>query len=75
MRVTLYGPNSALCHSAEVVVRQTLKAAGADFQLETVRDFTPVHCTAPPEFAIDGNIVSYGHVPTPAEVLGWLERH
>ncbi|UXY14814.1 thioredoxin family protein [Chitiniphilus purpureus] len=75
MRVTVYGPNTTYCHRAEVVVRQTLKAAGAAFEIETVRDCASLNCTEPPEIAIDGQMVSSGHIPTPAEVLGWLGRH
>ncbi|TJZ75649.1 thioredoxin family protein [Chitiniphilus eburneus] len=78
MKVTLYGPNTKVCHRAEVVLRQTLKAMGASVELEMVRDTAHIraaHVTAPPEIEVDGHIVSCGRVPTSAEVVAWLDLH
>ncbi|GAA5784928.1 hypothetical protein GCM10007860_05860 [Chitiniphilus shinanonensis] len=78
MKVTLYGPNTKVCHRAEVVLRQTLSAMGAQVELEMVHDAAHIraaHVTAPPEIEVDGYIVSCGRVPTSAEVVGWLNRH
>ena len=75
MNVKVLGSGCANCKRLEKVTRQALAEMGVEATVTKVTDMADIlsyNIPATPGLVIDGNIVSYGQVPTKAEIASLI---
>ena len=76
MEIKVLGPGCQRCHKTEEVVREAVKEAGVDAQIEKVTDTMKIAgygVFGTPAVVIDGEVKSVGKIPSAKEVKAWLE--
>jgi small redox-active disulfide protein 2 len=75
MEVKILGTGCPTCKRLEKVARQALSDMGIEASVTKVTDMMDIlayNITATPGLVIDGEVVSYGRVPTKAEVTSLI---
>lgn len=75
MEIKVYGPGCAKCEETERLVKQVVKDMAIAATVEKVSDFKEMMTLgimSTPAVAIDGKVVSTGHVPGRNEIKDWL---
>ena len=75
LQIKVLGPGCANCKRLEQMTRREVDKLGLDAAIEKVEDYGQIMAygvLATPGLVIDGQIVSYGRVPSNQEVAGWL---
>lgn len=77
MKIEVLGPGCANCRRLEQLTREAVQAAGVEAQIVKVTDYAEIAAfgiLSTPGLVIDGRVVSYGRVPSAADIVGWLVR-
>ena len=71
MLIKVLGPGCKNCTTLEKNVREALARLGVDAEVEKVTDYADImaHGVMSPGLVIDGDVVSYGRVPTPTQIV------
>lgn len=75
MEIKVYGPGCAKCEETDRIVRQVIKDLDIAATVEKVSDLKEMMglgIMSTPAVAIDGKVVSTGHVPSKDEIKDWL---
>lgn len=75
MDVKVLGSGCPNCKRLEKVAREALEEMGVEATLTKVTDFGDImsyNIIATPGLVINGQVVSYGRIPTKAEVTTWV---
>jgi len=75
MDVKILGTGCPNCKRLEKVAREALDEMGVEATLTKVTDFGDImtyNIIATPGLVINGQVVSYGRIPTKAEVTTWV---
>ncbi len=73
--IIVYGPGCARCRETEVLVREVVRGAGIEAQVEKVSDFAAmakVGVLSTPAVAVDGVVKSSGRIPRREELQAWI---
>ncbi len=71
MNIKILGPGCARCHQLEKTATEVVKELGIDATVEEVKDMTKIiayNVLTTPGLVIDEQVVSFGKVPSKAEV-------
>jgi small redox-active disulfide protein 2 len=74
-RIEVLGHGCANCNRLEANARAALAAAGVEAEIRHVTDDAEIMAfgiMSTPGLVIDGKVVSYGRVPSVADIEGWL---
>ena len=77
MKIKIFGPGCARCENTEKIVKEAIKEAGIDAEVEKVKDVMEIAKAGifvTPAVMIDGEVKSVGKVPTKEEVLNWIKK-
>lgn len=77
MHIKVLGPGCKNCTTLEANVREALSRLGRDAQIEKVSDYAAIMghgVMSTPGLVIDGEVVSYGRVPTPAQIQDMISN-
>lgn len=75
MEIKVYGPGCAKCEETERLVKQVVKDMNIEASVEKVSDLKEMMMKgimSTPAVAINGKVVSTGHVPGKGEIRDWL---
>ena len=78
MKILVIGPGCTKCKQAEKNVREAVKIADMDAEIQKVADIMKMlelGVMATPAIIIDGVTVCSGQVPTVDQVVDWLKAH
>jgi small redox-active disulfide protein 2 len=73
--IEVLGPGCANCMRVERAAREAVAMAGIDAEVRHVTDYAEIAARGvlqTPGLVINGKVVSYGRVPTPGDIAGWL---
>ena len=76
MLIKVLGPGCKNCTTLEKNVREALARLGVDAEVEKVTDYAAIMAhgvMSTPGLVIDGDVVSYGRVPTPTQIVELIE--
>ncbi len=76
--IEVLGPGCANCVRLASNVRQALDMTGVEAQIIKVADYGKIAAygiMSTPGLVIDGNVVSYGRVPTAGDIAEMLSAH
>lgn len=76
MLIKVLGPGCKNCTTLEKNVREALTRLGVDAELEKVTDYSEIMAhgvMSTPGLVIDGDVVSYGRVPTPTQIVELIQ--
>ena len=76
MLIKVLGPGCKNCVTLEKNVREALTRLGVEAAVEKVTDYADIMAhgvMSTPGLVIDGEVVSYGRVPTPTQVAELIE--
>ena len=71
MNIKILGPGCARCHQLEKTASEVVKELGIDATVEEVKDMSKIiayNVLTTPGLVIDEQVVSFGKVPSKAEV-------
>ena len=71
MNIKILGPGCARCHQLEKTTSEVVKELGIDATIEEVKDMSKIiayNVMMTPGLVIDEQVVSFGKVPSKAEV-------
>ncbi|MDY6910700.1 MAG: thioredoxin family protein [Thermodesulfobacteriota bacterium] len=77
MDVKILGPGCPKCEKTEATVREALKEAGVEANIEKVKnplDIASYGVFGTPAVVIDGEVKSVGKIPSKDEVLTWINK-
>ena len=77
MKIEVLGPGCANCRRLEQLTREAVQAAGVEAEIVKVTDYAEIAAygiMSTPGLVIDGKVVSYGRVPSAADIAAWLTR-
>lgn len=77
MKIKIFGPGCARCEQTEQVVKEAVKEAGVDAEIEKVKDpmeIAKAGIFGTPAVMVEGQVKSVGKVPTKEEVLSWIKK-
>jgi len=77
MKIEVLGPGCANCRRLEQLTREAVQAAGVEAEIVKVTDYAEIAAygiMSTPGLVIDGRVVSYGRVPSAADIAAWLTR-
>ena len=77
MEVKILGPGCPKCQQTEKVVKEALKEAGVQANVEKIKDTMEIAnygVFGTPAVVIDGEVKSVGKIPKKEEVLQWLKK-
>ena len=72
MLIKVLGPGCKNCVTLEKNVREALTRLGVEAAVEKVTDYADIMAhgvMSTPGLVIDGEVVSYGRVPTPTQIV------
>ena len=76
MHIKVLGPGCANCVNLEKNTRAALASLGMEASVEKVTDYADIMAhgvMSTPGLVIDGDVVSYGRVPTPTQIVELIE--
>ena len=76
MLIKVLGPGCKNCTNLEKNVREALTRLGVDAEVEKVTEYADIMAhgvMSTPGLVIDGDVVSYGRVPTPTQIVELIE--
>ena len=76
MLIKVLGPGCKNCTTLEKNVREALTRLGVDAEVEKVTDYSEIMAhgvMSTPGLVIDGDVVSYGRVPTPTQIVELIQ--
>ncbi len=71
MHIKVLGPGCKNCTTLEANVREALTRLGREAEIEKVTDYAAIMAhgvMSTPGLVIDGEVVSYGRVPSPTQI-------
>jgi small redox-active disulfide protein 2 len=77
MKIKVLGPGCPKCEQTAKVVQEAVAAAGAEAEVEKVKDFQEIAAhgvMVTPAVVVDGVVKVAGKVPSQQEVLAWLKK-
>ena len=76
MLIKVLGPGCKNCTNLEKNVREALTRLGVDAEVEKVTDYADIMAhgvMSTPGLVIDGDVVSYGRVPTSTQIVELIQ--
>ncbi|MDA8203882.1 MAG: thioredoxin family protein [Chloroflexi bacterium] len=73
--IEVLGPGCVNCRRLEANARAAVAMAGVEAEILKVEDYRSIMAygvMSTPALVIDGKVVSYGRIPSPADIAGWL---
>ena len=77
IKIEVLGTGCANCRRLEQLTREAVQAAGVEAEIVKVTDDAAIAAygiMSTPGLVIDGRVVSYGRVPSAADIAAWLTR-
>lgn len=77
LTIHVYGPGCANCRKLEEIAAKALADAGVEGEVLKVTEMGKIveaGVLKTPGLAINGKLVSYGRIPAPESVLGWIRE-
>ena len=77
MDIKILGPGCPKCNQTEKVVREAVKEAGVDAQIEKVTDTMEIAgygVFGTPAVVVDGEVKSVGKIPKKKDIIGWIDH-
>lgn len=74
--IKVLGPGCKRCQTTEDMVKAAAAELGLDVQIEKVTDYAEMAkfgIVSTPSIVIDGKVVHTGGLPTPDDLLRWLQ--
>jgi small redox-active disulfide protein 2 len=74
-RIEVLGPGCNNCVRLEANAREAVTLTGIDAEVVKVTDYADIATygiLSTPGLVIDGKVVSYGRIPSAADIAGWL---
>ena len=74
-KIEILGSGCSNCVRLEKHAREAVALAGIDAEVVKVTDYAEIMrygILSTPGLVIDGRVVSYGRVPAPSDIVGWL---
>ena len=74
--IKILGPGCANCVNLEKAAKQAASELGIDATFEKVTDYADIMAhgvMSTPGLVIDGDVVSYGRVPTPTQIVELIQ--
>ena len=75
MDIKILGPGCPKCNQTEKVVREAVKEAGVEAQIEKVTgamEIAGYGVFGTPAVVVDGEVKSVGKIPKKKDVIGWI---
>jgi len=75
MDIKIIGPGCPKCNQTEKVVREAVKEAGVEAQIEKVTgamEIAGYGVFGTPAVVVDGEVKSVGKIPKKQDVIGWV---
>ncbi len=76
MLIKVLGPGCKNCQTLEKNVREALSRLALDADVEKVTEYADIMAhgvMSTPGLVIDGDVVSYGRVPTPGQIVELIQ--
>lgn len=77
LNIKILGPGCANCKRLEAVTREVVTSLGIEAEFEKVTSHAEIMqypILATPGLVIQGKVVSYGRIPSKAEIENWLKE-
>jgi small redox-active disulfide protein 2 len=77
MDIKILGPGCPKCNQTEKVVREAVKEAGVEAQIEKVTgamEIAGYGVFGTPAVIVDGEVKSVGKIPKKQDVIGWINH-
>ncbi|MEX2183800.1 MAG: thioredoxin family protein [Chloroflexota bacterium] len=74
-KIEILGPGCNNCQRLEANAREAVASAGVDADIVKVVDYAEIlryGIMSTPGLVIDGEVVSYGRVPSASDITAWL---
>jgi small redox-active disulfide protein 2 len=75
LNIKVLGPGCANCKRVEQIARKVVAEMSLEAEIVKVTDYNEImayNILSTPGLVINENLVSYGRIPTPAEVTTWV---
>lgn len=75
LMIKVLGPGCANCKRLETAAVRAVEQAGVNAKVVKVTEYAEImqyNIISTPGLVINEKVVSYGRVPEPAEIVGWL---
>ncbi|MCA9933466.1 MAG: TM0996/MTH895 family glutaredoxin-like protein [Ardenticatenaceae bacterium] len=75
LNIKVLGPGCANCKRLEQITQKAVDTLSVPAQIEKVTDYGEIMAfgvLSTPGLVVNGQVVSYGRLPSLAEVTGWL---
>lgn len=75
LQIKVLGPGCANCKRLEQLTRREVEKLGVAADIEKVTDYGQIMAygvMSTPGLVVNGQVVSYGRIPSNREVAGWL---
>lgn len=77
VNIKILGSGCSNCKKLEEVTRKVVTDIGIEAEFEKVTDYAKImewDIMSTPGLVINGELVSAGRIPSPAEIAGWLPK-
>lgn len=77
MKIIILGPGCAKCKQTEIQVRDAVKQAGIDAQIEKITDIMEIAkygVFGTPAVVVDDEVKSVGRIPKKEEIRAWVTK-
>ncbi len=74
-KIEVLGPGCSNCQRLEANARAAVALTGVDAEIVKVTDYGRIMAygiMSTPGLVIDGTVMSYGRIPSAADIAGWL---